>query len=1057
MRILQQANAHFAAGDYDKARIEYLNVLKLDAKNAGAIENLGLLWLEQGSPIQAYPFLKKTSETDPKNLKVRIALAKASVAIGRFGDARKEAAQILALAPENEEGISLFVDTSRSKEEVTEAEELLKKLPEPDRAAWRLAKGVLLVRANDIPAAEKEVQKALALDPKSSAAHLAMAFIYTFRQDQENAGKSFRAAAEASPIRSNARIKLAEHLIQAGAIEEARKVLTEISQKAPDYLPAWSLLGQMAVQERKFDAALPLAENILRRDPVNLDGGLIQAQVWIAKRKSKEATEVLERLDKSYKIVPVVKYHLARAYVQSGKLPEATALLKQAIVMDPNYWDALLMLAEANLVNGNPQDVITSMQEVLRKRPSLTQAGNLLAEAYRVIGKLDQSANVFRNQIAKSPKNPAPHFMLALILGQQKKFPEARESLEKALELAPDNLLFVSQLVDLDLLDKDFDRAHKRVQGHLQKKGDLSGVYLLQGRVFAAEKKWDQAEAAILKAVEIAPDSSSAYQHLVSLYVSANKQDQALARMEAQLQKVPGDVRTLMGIAMLQGQLKNYEKARDAYEKLLAANPTFVPALNNLAYIYAENLNNPAKAVELAERARKEFPTDPSIADTLGWSLHKSGKFREALPLLTESAGKAPENAEIQFHLGINYYMLGQEQLALASLQRAVQGSEESPWRAEASKRIALLENKGGDADPATLATLEDLLKTRPNDLTSLLRLAGIYERTGASDKARQLYESARKLDPANPLILSRLAAVLAQDEKGAQQALALAKEAKRLAPDDIEISFLLGKLAQHAGEGRWASELLSEVAFKKPDNAVVQFLLARALLGIGKLNEAQDAMKKATASVPDSGAQPGNGALSPAQIAEGKEFVELVELLKSPEKRIESAVPALVTSVLKSRPNDLPALMLQAMIEAQNGRFQEARQLYEKLLLANADFATARKQLASLYTDHLGDQVKALEHATKARESLKDDPGLAKILGKIAYRQADYPNAIRYLQESSAKLPDDAEGFYFLGMGNYHRKLKEDSKAALERALSLSPEAPFAAEARKILAELGK
>ena len=140
-----------------------------------------------------------------------------------------------------------------------------------------------------------------------------------------------------------------------------------------------------------------------------------------------------------------------------------------------------------------------------------------------------------------------------------------------------------------------------------------------------------------------------------------------------------------------------------------------------------------------------------------------------------------------------------------------------------------------------------------------------------------------------------------------------------------------------------------------------------------------------------------------------------------------------------------------------QRGRIPEARLAYEKILAEDPQFAPARKQLAGLYTDYLGDQKKALEFAKKAHEVLTQDSELAKTLGKIAYRQGDFSNAITFLQESSAKRAEDAEVFYFLGMAHYQRKAKEESKSALERALALGPTAPFAPEIKKTLSELDK
>ena len=117
--------------------------------------------------------------------------------------------------------------------------------------------------------------------------------------------------------------------------------------------------------------------------------------------------------------------------------------------------------------------------------------------------------------------------------------------------------------------------------------------------------------------------------------------------------------------------MKDYPKARDAYEKLLSTAPNFVPALNNLAYLYAEHLNNLDKAYDLARKARELQGQDASIGDTFGWVLYKRGDYQQALPILQESAGKAADNPEIQFHLGMTAYMMGQTDLAKVALKKA--------------------------------------------------------------------------------------------------------------------------------------------------------------------------------------------------------------------------------------------------------------------------------------------------------------------------------------------------------------------------------------------------
>ena len=79
-------------------------------------------------------------------------------------------------------------------------------------------------------------------------------------------------------------------------------------------------------------------------------------------------------------------------------------------------------------------------------------------------------------------------------------------------------------------------------------------------------------------------------------------------------------------------------RARDAYEKLLAINPNFVPALNNLAYLYTERLNEPNKAYDLARKAHDLTSGSAAAGDTFGWVLYKRGDYQQALPIIQESA-----------------------------------------------------------------------------------------------------------------------------------------------------------------------------------------------------------------------------------------------------------------------------------------------------------------------------------------------------------------------------------------------------------------------------------
>src|SRR4029077_9495662 len=108
---------------------------------------------------------------------------------------------------------------------------------------------------------------------------------------------------------------------------------------------------------------------------------------------------------------------------------------------------------------------------------------------------------------------------------------------------------------------------------------------------------------------------------------------------------------------------------------------------------------------------------------------------------LQESASKLPDVAEVQFHVGMAYYMLGQDEPARAALQKAVDSAADFPNQDEARQRLALL---AVDPTTATLAgrmQLQDFLRVRPDDPAALFRSAQLQERDGQIDQAVKTYE----------------------------------------------------------------------------------------------------------------------------------------------------------------------------------------------------------------------------------------------------------------------------------------------------------------------------
>ena len=300
-------------------------------------------------------------------------------------------------------------------------------------------------------AAENALRQALTVNPNSSAAHMAMGDLYLLKKDQKRAGEEFKKAAELAPVRSMERLKYAAFMSAAGDKEETRRISTEMTRQAPDYLPGWTLLAELALKDKKYDEALSLLENVFSRDPEYIDGHRLESQVMLAKGDTKKAVEILERLDQTYPDTPLIKYELARHIFKNNNLNQAKVVLDQAISRNPNYADAILLLADINLRSGHGEAVIEPMTRLLKRNPELKSAALLLAAAYGSLDRFDDAAVVVSEQAKLAPRDPQAQMALGLTLRQAKRNDEARQAFEKAAELAPDSLWPVEQLVELDL------------------------------------------------------------------------------------------------------------------------------------------------------------------------------------------------------------------------------------------------------------------------------------------------------------------------------------------------------------------------------------------------------------------------------------------------------------------------------------------------------------------------------------------------------------------------------------------------------------------------------
>ena len=121
-------------------------------------------------------------------------------------------------------------------------------------------------------------------------------------------------------------------------------------------------------------------------------------------------------------------------------------------------------------------------------------------------------------------------------------------------------------------------------------------------------------------------------------------------------------------------------------------------ACNNLANVMLQSGGNVDVALSLAETARRGMPGSPDAADTLGWVYYQKGVYGSAIRMFHEALklqekNKAPDSADIHYHLGLAYQKTQQSTLARQHLERVLRIDPNYSEAADVKKQLDSLKS----------------------------------------------------------------------------------------------------------------------------------------------------------------------------------------------------------------------------------------------------------------------------------------------------------------------------------------------------------------------------
>jgi putative PEP-CTERM system TPR-repeat lipoprotein len=465
--------------------------------------------------------------------------------------------------------------------------------------------------------------------------------------------------------------------------DQALNVLADIEKKWPNRIETPVLKAQVLYDMKDVAAARRTLEARRAAVPKDVGAALNLARIDIAENKLAAAKQQVKS------VLNLKPDHLeallmqARIAGQEGNAKEHLKWLQQAVQTHPADITPVLELARYYLVERQPYKALEWARQAEKNKADSPEVLIVLAAAQIAAGEKENAlASYHRLATSVLPNSPVVqlrHAQLQLEINSNRE--GARFSLGEALKLQPDYLEAQSALISLDTTDRKYNTALETARKVQSQRSSEAIGHEFEGDVMMAQNRYTAAVDAYRKGIDKNGSGSAAVKLHRSLVLAGRKVDAEKA-LDEWLAKHPSDIQVRFyraQAAMTEGQFEHARLQLDAIQRI---RPELPNVLNNLASIYAATKD--PRALDFAQRAHKQAPDSPFIADTLGWILVERGQFEQGLMLLRKAQTMQPDHPQINYHLSAALARSGAKNDARGILKNLLSRPQTFPERPQA-------------------------------------------------------------------------------------------------------------------------------------------------------------------------------------------------------------------------------------------------------------------------------------------------------------------------------------------------------------------------------------
>jgi len=407
---------------------------------------------------------------------------------------------------------------------------------------------------------------------------------------------------------------------------------------------------------------------------------------------------------------------LGASHLRAGRFVEAIQVFSQALELDPPRPNCYYLRALAHSLNGNQEQALSDLEQVLALNPGSVEALSARGEIYWELDDYARSAEDFNRVIALGASQEETYLNLG----------RANRKLERYTDALA-----------------NFDAA-------IDKFGGSAEAFAGRAETHRLMESYTAALADFTRALELRPAYDWALASRGFVHKQLEQPAKALSDFNAALTLDPDYAWALRRRAELYRQMGQLTKALEDYSRSLKIDPQDGPSLAQLGLLHYL-LRQDAGALADFNRALELQPEYTALLPLRAEVCITQGQFDRALADYQSALALEPDNLDYHSALSEMYLATGRPQEALPGIARAMQEFPQNDWYAYLHALVSLSQGKTAEAQ-AEFARALQLAETQygsdSQDPTSLFNLGLYHLALGDDATAAEFYPRGLAFNP---------------------------------------------------------------------------------------------------------------------------------------------------------------------------------------------------------------------------------------------------------------------------------------------------------------------